>query len=343
MQSEDLNGSGIKEDYSVSSPALVGVSRAIIDLRKTIALFRKSRAHVVIYGETGTGKEIVARQIGTDIESVRPFVSVDSSTILSTTAESILFGHEKGAFTGADKSKSGLFEEAHTGVIYFDEISNMPLEIQAKLLRIVQEREVRRLGSSKVIPLDFRIIAATNRNLDTLSSEGLFKLDLFQRLNVLPMIIPPLRERTEDIELLLNHFRAQVSGLEAPFVFKEEARELLLTYPWPGNVRELSNTVLYILAMSESAEVRVENLPPQFKAYAQRTQVPRLPCRSNNFYQLVKVFERDTLARLVSGSSSNMKTLARDIGMNKAHLYRKLREYGIKPQDRDFSKRQEGR
>src|SRR6185295_4562387 len=168
---------------------------SIVHLRKTIDKLAASNANVLITGETGTGKEVVARQLRRKLSdgSLAPFVSVDSATIQSSTAESLLFGHEKGAFTGAEKMTKGIFEEANGGVVYFDEIGNMPLDIQAKLLRVLQEKEISRLGSSKSIQLDFRVVCATNRDLDEMARAGQFKPDLLQRLNVLPVQLTPLR------------------------------------------------------------------------------------------------------------------------------------------------------
>lgn len=176
---------------------LLGNSLSTQKLRKTIDRMRQSSADIVITGETGTGKEVVARQFRGTLPdgTLAPFVAIDSSTIQASTAESILFGHEKGAFTGADKATQGLFEVAEGGIIYFDEIGNMPLEIQAKLLRVIQEREVSRLGSSKILPLRFRVICATNKDLEKMVGHGLFKDDLLQRLNVLPIHLSPLREK----------------------------------------------------------------------------------------------------------------------------------------------------
>jgi DNA-binding NtrC family response regulator len=223
----------------------VGTSAWANGLRGTIEKVRRGHANVVITGETGTGKEIVARQLRKSLPNgtLEPFVAVDSATIQSSTAESALFGHERGAFTGADRMTKGYFEEAEGGVIYFDEISNMPLEIQAKLLRVLQEKEVRRLGSNKVIQLNFRVICASNKDLKTLCENGKFKEDLYQRLNVLPIRVIPLRERPSEIPGLLDHFSEKFHSPFGRLRFTPEAIEVLSAYSWPGNIRELSNLV----------------------------------------------------------------------------------------------------
>jgi two-component system response regulator AtoC len=201
-----------QQNYEVASQQrkniLIGDSPAVRSMKKMIDKFKNSAANVLITGETGAGKEVVARSLRGTLPdgSLAPFVAIDSATIQSSIAESVLFGYEKGAFTGAERANKGVFEEANGGIVYFDELGNMPLEIQSKLLRVLQEKEVTRLGSTKTLQLDFRVICATNRDLELMVKQGLFKDDLFQRLNVLPISIPPLRERKEDLPLLIAHF-----------------------------------------------------------------------------------------------------------------------------------------
>ncbi len=298
---------------------LLGSSRVMQELRRTIEKFRSSPANVLITGETGTGKEAVARNLRSTLHdgTLVPFVTIDSSTILSTTAESILFGHEKGAFTGAERMNKGIFEEADGGIVYFDEIGNMPLDIQSKLLRVVQEKEVVRLGSSRPIQLDFRVFSATNKDLDALSRSGQFKPDLLQRLNVLPIHVPPLRERTEDIpELLAFYGRGKR--------YSEDALDALRRYRWPGNVRELVNLVAYVGAMAEGDEIDVADLPPAIRDSGRGEAR-----KEGSFYDQVADFEKALLAREYAGNSSNISQLALKLGMDRSHLYSKLREYGI--------------
>jgi len=317
--------------------SLVGKSPAIQNLRKLIERIRLSPANVVITGETGTGKEVVARQLRKTLAdgSLEPFIAVDSSTIQSSTAESQLFGYEKGAFTGADKSTRGIFEEANGGVVYFDELGNMPLEIQAKLLRVLQEKEVMRMGSSKPIQLEFRVICATNKNLEQMVRAGQFKDDLLQRVKVLPIQLPALRERREDVPELVEHFLSRQGDHGRLLRFTAEALEVLQAYPWPGNIRELGNVVAYVAAMTEGDEVDVADLPPQFRdnfpppAELGLDAVTAGDFAGMSFYEQVSSFERKILTDAYGRSGGNMSRLAMTLRMDRSHLYRKLKEHNI--------------
>lgn len=306
---------------------LVGESKAINDLRKLISKLQTSKANILITGETGTGKEVVARQLrGNTVDgSLEPFISIDSSTIQHTTAESLLFGHEKGAFTGAEKSTKGIFEEANGGVVYFDEIANMSLDIQAKLLRVLQEKEVKRLGSNRILEPDFRVIAASNKDLDGMSRAGTFKEDLLQRLNVIPITIPPLRERKDDIPLLIEHFVKKHSPGAEGKIFTNSAVEQMLAYDWPGNVRELSNTIAYLLVMTETAEIDVADLPPKFRQLRPTTNT------ASDFYDRIACFERKILADEYNRMEGNVSKMALALNMDRSHLYTKLKEHGLHP------------
>ena len=312
---------------------LVGQSPQIANLRKTLEKIRGSSANVVISGETGTGKEVVARQLRRKLSdgSLAPFVAVDSSTIQSSTAESILFGHEKGAFTGAERTTKGIFEEANGGVVYFDEIGNMPLDIQAKLLRVLQEKEVSRLGSSKVMQLEFRVVCATNKNLEEMAKIGHFKDDLLQRLNVLPVELAPLRERKEDIPGLLEHFLSRQPGGAGGLRFTPEAIQTLQNYPWPGNIRELGNVVAYVTAMTEGTEVDVADLPPRLRNSAKAVNHAAASSAESGkgFYDQVAGFESALLASEYARHEGNVSKMALALGMDRSHLYTKLKEYGI--------------
>ena len=322
---------------------LLGDSPAIQRVRKQIERARQSLAPVLIQGETGTGKEVVARLLRkSDSDgTVEPFVAIDSSTIQSSVSESILFGYEKGAYTGAERTTRGLFEEAHDGVIYFDELGNMPLEIQNKLLRVLQEKEVLRIGSARPIKLEFRVIAATNRNLESLIQEGKFKDDLYQRLNVLQIEIPPLRERTEDIPVLLDHFiKIHANGLE-PLRFLPETIEVIRSYPFPGNVRELSNLVLHLYSMCDEKIISPIDLPPRFQAQiksstgvepilngAQSPSEPKVDL-SRPFYEAVEIFEKAYLAQAYAKMEGNISRMSSELRMDRSYLHRKLKNYGI--------------
>ncbi len=310
---------------------LVGQSPKIQELRKIIDKVRMSPANVVIHGETGTGKEVVARQLRRTLPdgSLVPFVAVDSSTIQSSTAESLLFGHEKGAFTGAERMTKGIFEEAHGGIVYFDEIANMPLDIQAKLLRVIQEKEFVRLGSSKVIQSDFRVICATNRDLEEMVRKGTFKEDLLQRLNVLPINLSPLRERTEDIPLLVEHFLSRQNEFRPGMRLTDEAIDTLKAYPWPGNIRELTNMIAYVATMAERNEVDVADLPPKFRDRGHGTASSGDTSSAGTFYDRVARLEKEILTTEYQRYEGNISRLALGLGMDRSHLYTKLKEHGI--------------
>jgi two-component system nitrogen regulation response regulator NtrX len=322
---------------------LLGNSPAIMRVKKQVERARLSPAPILIQGETGTGKEVVARLLRkTDSSGAfEPFVAIDSSTIQSSVSESILFGYEKGAFTGAEKTTRGLFEEANGGVIYFDELGNMPLEIQNKLLRVLQEKEVLRIGSARPIKLEFRMICATNQNLEKLILEGKFKDDLFQRLNVLQIEIPPLRERTEDIPILLEHFiKIHSNGLE-PLQFLPETIEVIRNYPFPGNVRELSNLVLHLYSMCDETIIAPIDLPPRFRSEI-RTSSSSAPKKettasvseskidlSRTFYEAVEQFEKAYLSQAYQIMEGNISRMSSDLRMDRSYLHRKLKNYGI--------------
>jgi len=310
---------------------MVGNHPSIQALRRTLERIRQHTANVVITGETGTGKEIVARQLRgvTPDGTLAPFVAVDSSTIQSSTAESQLFGHERGAFTGADQPRRGLFEEADGGIIYFDEISNMPMDIQAKLLRVIQEKEFLRLGSSRLTRSDFRVICATNQNLEDLVKSGRFKPDLLQRLNVIPIEVLPLRDRKEDIPLLADHFLRQQPG--HGLHFSESALAALTAYSWPGNVRELSNLVAYLNAMTEGAEIEITDLPLKFQDCSRRSPAVGKTGTANggSYYQRVAVHEKEILAAEYARLEGNVSKMATELEMDRSYLHAKLKEFGI--------------
>jgi DNA-binding NtrC family response regulator len=312
---------------------LIGRSPAIEKIRRQIERARQSPAPILIFGETGTGKEVVARLLRKSSEdgSLEPFVAIDSSTIQSTVAESVLFGYEKGAFTGAEKATAGLFEEADGGVIYFDELGNMPLEIQNKLLRVIQEKEVLRMGSAKPISLEFRVICATNRNMEQMVSEGKFKDDLFQRLNVLEIQLPPLRDRKEDIPTLLEHFSKIHQHDEGePLTFLPETLEMVENYPFPGNIRELSNLILYLYSMADTRVISPLDLPPKIQIHSKGLK-PKTSGESQatHFYSAVEMFEKEFLARHYARLDGNISKMSHELGMDRSYLHSKLKNYGI--------------
>jgi two-component system response regulator PilR (NtrC family) len=250
---------------------IVGVSAAMEKLKQTIRTVASTQSTVLIYGESGTGKELVARAVHVcSPRATEPFVSINCGAFPETLLESELFGYVKGAFTGANQNKRGLFEVANEGTIFLDEISETSLPMQVKLLRVLQERCVRPVGGTNEIPIDVRVIAATNRDLDRQVSEGVFREDLYYRLNVIPICVPPLRDRREDVPLLVSHFLKKYSSAAGRNILRVNPNSLdaLSGYEWPGNVRQLENTIERAVALETGEELRAELPAEKSKARA---------------------------------------------------------------------------
>ncbi len=261
----------LKERFSFKN--LIGESDEMSRLIALLERVAPSRANVLITGESGTGKELVAQALHLGSERKNhPFVAINCGAIPENLLESELFGHERGAFTGADKKKQGLFESAHSGTLFLDEIGELPMGMQVKLLRVLQEREFRRVGGTSNIPLDIRLIAATNQDLSANIAQGTFREDLYYRLNVVTIELPPLRERRSDIPLLIQNFYHQKTGNDETYRIDKQALELLLNYDWPGNVRELENLVERCLVLGDQQKLTVDCLPPQLQK--KRTSSP---------------------------------------------------------------------
>jgi len=304
-------------------PGLVGDSEP---MRKVLEMVRKaasSTATVLITGESGTGKEVVARAIHYAGPRERaPFVPVSCGAIPETLLESELFGHTRGAFTGATERRLGFFEAAHKGTIFLDEISETAPATQSKLLRVLQDRELYVVGSSKPRAVDVRIISATNKNLERLVETGLFREDLFYRLNVLQIELPPLRIRGEDILLLTRHFAEKYCKEHGrPLIrFSDRALELLLGYSWPGNVRELQNLVLRLVVMSEDDLVDASDLPANLRG---------APVRPTDDVRSLADVEAEHLQRVMQAAGGNKSEAARILGIDRKTLRTKLARYGI--------------
>ena len=281
---------------------------------------------VLITGESGTGKSIIARQIHRlSSRTKRPFITVDCGTLVETLFESELFGHVKGAFTGADANKVGKFELAQHGTLFFDEVSNISLEVQAKLLRAVEERKVSKVGSHRVITVDVRLMAATNRDLAQAIKEGSFRSDLFYRLNVVSLHIPPLRERKDDIPLLVEHFlekyNARIHKQSNPVQgVSPEAMEVFLRHDWPGNVRELENTVERLVVLSTGPYLKSEDL-----AYAGLF----LAAPADSIALDLKDLEREHIRRTLEKFGGHRSDTARALGIDRKTLREKLKRYNI--------------
>jgi DNA-binding NtrC family response regulator len=304
---------------------LVGESRPMEQIHQVIRLVGARRCTVLITGETGTGKEVVARAIhSAGPRSKFPFVAVNTSALPENLLEAELFGHVKGAFTGAVANRIGRFEQAHRGTIFLDEISDMPLELQAKLLRVLQEREFQRLGSSETIKVDVRVIAATNVDLAERVRQGRFREDLFYRLNVVPLNIPPLRERRRDIPLLVHHFLEKIcceEGLERREI-TPEALHRLMRYDWPGNVRQLENAVEMAVALSGDRRLLYPSdfpLPAARPRPAAATSTPviAVPDDGLDFEATVSSIERTLLEQALRKTGGNKKQAAEMLGLKR--------------------------
>ncbi|HHY41718.1 MAG TPA: sigma 54-interacting transcriptional regulator [Thermoanaerobacterales bacterium] len=314
-----------KEDMGLKN--IIGESSSIKILKSKVKKIAQSSSTVLITGESGTGKELFARAI--HMESKRnnnPFVAINCAAVPDTLLESELFGYVKGAFTGADpKGKIGKVEFANTGTLFLDEIGDMPLYLQAKLLRVLEQKEVVRLGSNKPIPVDVRVIAATNKNLEKLIEEGSFREDLYYRLNVLPINIPPLRERKEDIRVLTDYFVRKYTALFKKRVvgFENEVWDFLYKYDWPGNVRELENTVEYMINMlDQNGIISVSLLPQKI----------RFDLNKHNDLIPLEKMEIDLIKRaldLYGGSVTGKQKAAEALGIGIATLYRKIKKYSL--------------
>jgi two-component system nitrogen regulation response regulator NtrX len=316
---------------------IIGKSEPIRQLREALNLVAPTDASVLITGENGTGKELVARALHAySRRSHRAFVEVNCAAIPEDLIESELFGHERGAFTGATDRHRGKFDLAHEGTLFLDEIGDMSLKTQAKILRILEEQRFERVGGHRPIQVDVRIVAATNKNLEEEIANGTFREDLYHRINVIPLTVPPLRERREDIPLLAAHFLKELAWEEkgSAKTFSSEALEALAAQPWPGNVRELKNFVWRLVIMCPKTVIDLADLPFNAPASTEEgndsdfidpfLQVP-------SFREARALFEKQFLRRKLEECRGNVSLLAEKIGLERSHLYRKLRSYGLEP------------
>jgi two-component system response regulator AtoC len=306
---------------------IVGTSGKIQDVMRMISRLKETRTPVLITGESGTGKELVARAIHfRGPLAAMPFVAVDCGSLVPTLMESELFGHEKGSFTGALKSKAGLFQAANGGTIFLDEIGELPLELQAKLLRVLQEKEVRPVGSNDKVPVDVRVIAATNRDLEAAYRGGTFRKDLYFRLNVVTIHVPALRERRSDIPQLAHYFLDRYAPGENIQV-TPAAMKSFLQYEWPGNVRELENCIARAVALGDHRTIDVEDLPPSIRS-AQEGE-GAAPSESAVSTTALADLERMTILRVFEKAGGDKALAGKMLGISRATLYRKLKLYNI--------------
>lgn len=291
-----------------------------------------SESRVCILGETGTGKELVARTIHErSARAAGPFVTLNCAAVPAELIESELFGHEKGSFTGASGRHIGKFEQADQGTIFLDEIGDMPLNMQAKLLRVLEEGEVERIGGERPIPVNVRVVVATHRNLEARVREEKFRQDLFHRIYVFPLALPPLRDRREDVPTLVQHFSEQVCAQNGwkPVPFSGEAMEALQSYAWPGNVRELRNMVERLMLLATDGQVDLSTV--QMALPKNSTSGLSLPAETvaGPLSDRVQSFEREVILQELKRSHHNMSLAAKNLGLERSHLYKKAEQLGI--------------
>ncbi|MAT71937.1 MAG: sigma-54-dependent Fis family transcriptional regulator [Planctomycetaceae bacterium] len=333
-------------------PGIIGASPAMAQVYRVTRQVARSSASVLLLGETGTGKELIAHAIHDQSgRRDRPFVRVNCGALSESLLESELFGHVRGAFTGAIDNRTGRFEAAHQGTIFLDEINSTTLHLQVKLLRVLQEREFERVGDTRTIRVDTRVIAASNRDLLDLASDGEFREDLFYRLNVVPIFLPPLRQRTEDIPLLVSHFLNVYNEKNDRYVthIQPRALEAMQNYAWPGNVRELQNYVERAVVMATGDELTCELLPEAVVTGKQPRAIgPRVMNldelteelvgrgladahdQDDNLHaQIVDRVEREVIAQVMRLTDNVQIKAAARLGINRNTLHKKLKQYGL--------------
>ncbi|MEL7229001.1 MAG: sigma-54 dependent transcriptional regulator [Pseudomonadota bacterium] len=328
---------------------MIGDSPAMAQVRKLGRRVAGSSIPVLIEGESGVGKEIIAKAIqGESPRAGKPFVTVNCGALPQTLVESILFGHEKGAFTGAERAHRGKFAEAHGGTLFLDEIGELSPEIQVKLLRALQEGEIDPVGAKKPVKTDFRLICATNRDLQVLVSQGAFREDLFYRVNAFPITVPPLRDRREDIAPLAQHFMHRLSleeGRRSLNAIEADALTILSQHDWPGNVRQLENTIFRAIVLCDGPALRLEDFPqiaqaagvnlPPMTVDAPPLAADLAPSNAAPLIQgdgalrPLEAVEADVIAHALRHHKGRMTSVARDLGIGRSTLYRKIKEYGL--------------
>ncbi len=321
---------------------IVGESGKVKTLRNQISLAGPTNGWVLIHGESGTGKELVARAIHRASKRASgPFVEVNCAAIPQELIESELFGHEKGSFTGATSMKRGKFELAHGGTIFLDEIADMSMATQAKVLRVLEGQEFQRVGGMKTLKADVRVIAASNKDLNDEIAKGTFREDLYYRLNVVPLAVPPLRERADDIPRLVRHFLQEFSveyGQKTQTI-DEEALALFVRYQWPGNVRELRNIIERLIIMVPGPVLTVRDVPPPISPQPQEHDAPALPAggRAGHDHSTLKdaraEFEREFITQKLKEYNGNVSKTADAIGVERSNLHRKIKALKIEVED----------
>jgi two-component system response regulator HydG len=317
----------------LTTPNIIGTSKPMRELLELLAMVAPSEATVLITGESGTGKELIARSVHHNSpRKNQALVVVNCAAIAETLLESELFGHEKGAFTGADKRREGRFMQADGGTIFLDEIAETSPTMQAKLLRVLQQKEIQRVGGEQVIEVDVRIVAATNRDLETEVAEGRFREDLFYRINVMPLVVPPLRDRHDDIPLLAQHFLEHYAGKNRKSVkgFSPIAMDMLLKYEWPGNVRELENAIERAVILLTGDHITEKQLPLNIvRSYpGQDVAAPAVVPATDGTRSLEEI-EKEAILATLEIAQGNKSETARRLGITRKTLHNKLKSYGL--------------
>lgn len=312
---------------------IIGESKRMVDVYSSIDLVSTTKATVLLRGESGTGKELIARAVHYHSDRAdKPFIKISCAALPETLLESELFGYEKGAFTGAGAMKRGRFELAHTGTLFLDEIGDMPLSTQVKLLRVLQEREFERLGGVETIGVDIRLIAATNKNLEQEVKEGKFREDLYYRLNVIPIFIPALRERKEDLPLLVHHFIEKANKENGKSVkrISDEAWEYIMNYSWPGNVRELENAIERACIICQGEEITREHFPIDLLAKI-KPIYEMIPAEGGNgsLPDAVEHLEKQLLRQALEKTAGNKRKAAKMVGLTERVFGYKVKIYGL--------------
>ncbi len=325
----------LEKRYSFAG--LIGKCKPMQAVYTLVEKVADSRVNILVTGESGTGKELVARAIHYQGErKEKSFIPINCGAIPENLLESELFGHEKGSFTGAIRQKEGLIESASGGTLFLDEIGELPAMMQVKLLRVLQEREIRRVGGTQNIPVDIRLIAATNKELEKEVAEGRFREDLYYRLNVIPVHIPPLRERREDIPLLIEHFIAQASG-EVKMRVSDKAMRRMLDYAWPGNVRELENIIERCLVLGRGEELDESSLPAQFKGVGalETGFIESIPDTGFSIDDYLGGLEKGILLKALEKSGGVRKKAAGYLGITFRSIRYRLAKYGMGEEDEE--------
>ncbi len=319
--------SELKSKYTFSN--IIGQSGVMQDVFRAVEKVVDSNVTVLIQGESGTGKELIARAIHfhSKNRASKPFVAVNCSALPESLLESELFGHEKGAFTGAAGRRIGKFEQANTGTIFLDEIGLMTQATQSKVLRVLQEREFERVGGNELVKVEIRFISATNKDLEEEMKKDQFREDLFYRISVFPIKLPPLRDRKEDIPLLAAHFLQKYSQQEGKQIdgISADALDLMMAYNWPGNVRELENAIERAVVLSITSEISVKDLPAGVRSLGEK----RLYESDNTLAGWIEKLEEDALRQALLECEGNISRTAKKLGIGRATIYRKAKKYGL--------------